>query len=228
MVLKQYFNIIWKRIWIPVLLVLVVTAVSLMVQQTPPPVYTATMRFIVGVEPERVPDAFNYDGYYAGISSEYVTDDFAVVVGSHAFAKDVNRHLADMQSSVNVSPGTIKGLFFAEKQHRILTLNLTWGNPDQLAEIGEAIALSLQQDGPKYLAQLTTFGGAVTMIDPPSFPVPVPIPLTQRLEIPVRVMLALGLGLAITFLLDYLDDQIHERADLEVMGLTVLAEISKK
>ncbi|MDM8527519.1 hypothetical protein QUF58_04835 [Anaerolineales bacterium HSG24] len=228
MVLKQYFNIVWKRIWIPVLLVVVVTAVSLWTQQTPELGYTATMRFIVGIEPERVPGTFNYDGYYAGVSSEYMTDDFAVVVESHAFAKDVNRHLVAMQSSVNVSPGTIKGLFFAEKQHRILTLNLSWGNPDQLAEIGEAIALALQQDGPKYLAQLTTFGGVITMIDPPSSPIPVPTPLTQRLDIPVRVLLALGLGLALTFLLDYLDDQIHQRADLEAMGLTVLAEISKK
>ena len=228
MVLKQYFNIVWKRIWIPVLLVVVVTAVSLWTQQTPAPVYTATMRFIVGVEPERVPDAFNYDGYYAGVSSEYVTDDFAVVVESHAFAEDVNRHLADMQSSVNVPPGTIKGLLFAEKQHRILTLNLSWGNPDQLAEIGQAIALALQQDGPKYLAQLTTFGGVITMIDPPSTPFPIPTPLSQRLDIPVRVILALGLGLALTFLMDYLDDQIHQRADLERLGLPVLAEISKK
>ncbi|MDM8521536.1 hypothetical protein QUF64_15940 [Anaerolineales bacterium HSG6] len=226
--LKQYFNIVWKRIWIPVLLVIVVTAVSLYTQQTPAPVYTATMRFIVGVEPERVPDTFNYDGYYAGVSSEYVTDDFAVVVESHAFAEDVNRHLADLQSSVNVPPGTIKGLLFAEKQHRILTLNLTWGNPDQLSEIGEAIALALAEDGPKYLAQLTTFGGVITMIDPPSTPFPIPTPLTQRLDIPVRVLLALGLGLALTFLMDYLDDQIHQRADVEVLGLTVLAEISKK
>jgi capsular polysaccharide biosynthesis protein len=225
MELKQYFNIVWKRAWIPVVLLIVVAGVSLMTQETPPPVYATSMRFIVGVKPERVPDEFNYDGYYAGVSSEYLTDDFTVVVSSHAFADDVNHHLAEMKSSVNVPSGTIQGVLSAEKQHRILTLNLTWNNPEQLAEIGEAITLALQNDGPKYLAQLTTFGGIITVIDPPSFPVPIPLSLTERLNLPVRLMLALGIGVASTFMLDYLDNRVQGRNELEAMGIAVLAEV---
>jgi len=228
MELKQYINIVWKRSWIPLLLLIVVGLISWVTYQEPPPVYTATMRFIVAVEPERLPDQFNYDGYYAGVSSEYVTDDFAIVVGSHAFAEDVNRHLQSLQSSVNVPPGTIQGLMGTEKQHRILTLSLAWEDPDQLAEIGSAVALAVQQDGPKYLTQLSSFGGRITVLDPPSFPAPIPPSLTQQLEIPLRLLLALCTGIALTFLLEYLDNRIHQRADVEALGVAVLAEVEKE
>jgi len=227
MELKQYFNIIWKRAWIPLLLLFVVAVVSLATRQTPSPTYTASMRFIVGVQAERLPNQFSYDGYYAGVSSEYIADDFSVVVGSEAFAKDVNRHLKEVGSTVQVPPGTIAGAVMTEKQHRILKLTLSWGNPDQLADIGQAIATTLEKDSPKYLSQLSTFGGVITMIDSPSTPAPVPMALTSRLELPVRLLLALGAGLALTFLLDYLDDSIKNRADLETLGINVLAEISK-
>ncbi len=225
MELKQYFFIIWKRIWIPTLLLVVVAIVSLATQRTPPPVYTAAMRFIVGVQPERLPNQFSYDGYYAGVSSEYIADDFSVVVGSELFAKDVNRHLMELGSAVQVSSGTIAGAVLTEKQHRILKLTITWGNPEQLTDIGKAIALTLEKDSPKYLSQLSTFGGVITMIDSPSSPWLVPPALTARLEIPVRLLLALAAGLALVFLLDYLDDSIQNKSDLELLGIIVLTEM---
>jgi capsular polysaccharide biosynthesis protein len=50
-------------------------------------------------------------------------------------------------------------------------------------------------------------------------------PAREQLEIPLRLALALAAGMALAFLLDYLDDAVRERADLERLGLAVLGEI---
>jgi capsular polysaccharide biosynthesis protein len=46
--------------------------------------------------------------------------------------------------------------------------------------------------------------------------------------LPVRLLLALAAGIALVFLLDYLDDSVRGRSELEAMGIAVLAEVPKK
>ncbi len=227
MELRQYWHILWQRAWIPVLLVVVVAAVSAFTTKTPPPSYTASMRFVVGVKPEQVPDQFNYDGYYAGVSSEFVADDLSVVVSSQEFAADVNRHLAEMGSGLQIPPNVLSGLTFADKQHRILQVTITWGNPDELQQIGQALVQAIQKDSPKYLAQLGTQGGQVVVIDRPLTPVPVPPSLSRKLDGPVRLLLALVAGVGLVFLLHYLDTSVQSAAELESLGIPVLAKIPR-
>lgn len=228
MELKQYWQIIWKRVWIPALLLAVVAAASLLTYQPPAPTYSTTMRFTVGVKPQEVNGQYSYDSYYAWLASEYLADDMTAIVSSQAFAADVNRRLAEMGSPVQIPAGSIGGVTLAEKQHRILRLNISWGNAAELADIARAIVAAMEQDSPKYLTQLGTPGALITVIDEPSPPAANPPSLTQRLNLPVRLLLALAAGLALVFLLDYLDDSIRGRADLEAMDIPVLAEIPKK
>ncbi|MBE7550392.1 MAG: hypothetical protein HS126_04850 [Anaerolineales bacterium] len=228
MELKQYWQIIWKRAWIPALLLVVVAVASLLTGQTPPPTYSTTMRFTVGVKPQELPDQYTYDSYYAWLSSEYLADDMTAIVSSQAFAADVNRRLAEMGSSVQIPPGSISGVTIAEKQHRILRLNLSWGNAAELADIAQATVRVMEEDSPKYLTQLGTPGALINVIDEPAPPAANPASLTQRLNLPVRLLLALAAGLALTFLLDYLDDTIRGRSELEALGIPVLAEVPRK
>ncbi len=228
MELKQYWQIIWKRAWIPILLVVVVTGASLLTRQTPPPTYSTTMRFTVGVKPQEVDGQYGYDSYYAWLASEYLADDMTEIVRSQAFAADVNRHLAEMDSDIRIPSNAVSGVTIAEKQHRILRVNVSWGHPDELATIGQAIVATMEEDSPKYLSQLGTPGGLVKVIDQPSVPALNPPSLTQRLDLPVRLLLALVAGLAMVFLLEYLDDSVRDRAELESMGIPVLAEVPKK
>ncbi|GIK38858.1 MAG: hypothetical protein BroJett011_26910 [Chloroflexota bacterium] len=228
MELKQYWQIIWKRAWIPALLLVVVAVASLLTGQTPPPTYSTTMRFTVGVKPQELPDQYTYDSYYAWLSSEYLADDLTAIVSSQAFAADVNRRLAEMGSSVQIPPGSISGVTIAEKQHRILRLNLSWGSAAELADIAQAIVRVMEEDSPKYLTQLGTPGALINVIDEPAPPAANPASLTQRLNLPVRLLLALAAGLALTFLLDYLDDTVRGRSELEALGIPVLAEVPKR
>jgi capsular polysaccharide biosynthesis protein len=123
----------------------------------------------------------------------------------------------------------IGGITFGEKLHRVLRLNVTWHNPEELAAIASAIVLAMEQDSARYLTELDAPGQAVlTVIDQPSAPAAIPRSLTERLQLPIRLALALAIGLALAFVLDYLDDSIRSRAELEAMDIPVLAEVPKK
>jgi capsular polysaccharide biosynthesis protein len=185
------------------------------------------MRFVVGIQPEQVSGQFNYDGYYAGISSEFVADDLSVIVNSQAFAEDVNRHLQEMGSPVQIPPGRISGLTFADKQHRILQVTITWKNEAELRDIGQAILLTIEEDSPRYLTQLGALGGLITVIDRPLNPTRVPLSLTQQLDLPVRLILAFIAGVGLVFLLHYLDTSVRNAEELEALGIVVLAEIPR-
>ncbi|MFQ5611578.1 MAG: hypothetical protein ACE5H9_05540 [Anaerolineae bacterium] len=230
MELRQYWLIIRKRIWIPVLLLGVVGGLSLALQFLRPdkPVYSTSMRFTVGVRPQEIEGEFNYDSYYAWLSSEYLADDFSAIVSSQAFAQDVNTHLAEMGSSLSVPSGVISGVTIAEKEHRILRVNVTWDDPGELADLSQAIITAIEQDGPRYFSPLGTPGALIKIIDQPSPPAPNPPSLTQRLDLPVRLLLALAAGIALVFLLDYLDTSVRNREEVETLGIPVLAEIPRK
>lgn len=228
MELKQYAAIVWRRIWIPLVLVVLVGAVSLFTGQTPPPSYSSSMRFTVGVRPQELPDQYTYDSYYAWLSSEYLVDDMTGLVSSQMFANDVNHHLQDMGSPVQIPPGSIGGVTIGGKQHRILSLTVNWGDPQELADISQAVVAAMEENSAGYLAQLGTAGALIRVIDEPSPPAQNPRSLTQRLDLPVRLLLALLAGVGLAFLLDYLDDSVCSRDELEAMGITVLAEVPKK
>ena len=119
MELKQYVYIIWKRAWIPVVLVVIVAVVSLLTASTPAPSYSTTMRFTVGVRPQETDEQYSYDSYYAWLASEYLVDDMTGLVSSQAFAADVNQHLQEMGSPVQIPPNSIGGVTIGGKQHRI-------------------------------------------------------------------------------------------------------------
>ncbi len=228
MELRQYWRIVRRRIWIPIVLVLVVAGISVFTAKAPTPSYTASLRFVVSVKPERAEGQFNYDGYYAGVSSEFIADDLSEIVRSQAFTEDVNRHLSQMGSALQIAPGALNGITFADKHHRILQINITWSNPDELQELGEAIIQAVEEDSPKYLQQFSTFGSVITVIDRPLNAAPVAPSLTQKLDWPIRLILALLAGIGLTFLLHYLDTSVQSAEELEALGISVLAEIPKK
>lgn len=223
MELKQYAHIVWKRVWIPLLLIVVVAIASLLTRTTPAPTYNMTMRFNVGIKPQANGE-YNYDGYYAWISSEYLTDNLTGLVSSQNFAGDVNRYLAETGSALQIPAGIIS----AENQHRILRLNISWGNAAELAEITQAIGQAMESHALSYFPQSSEAGATITMIDAVGPFETTASSLRQQLDLPVRLLLALGAGIALTFLLDYLDDSVRGKAELEDMGIAVLAEVPKK
>lgn len=217
MELRQYWRIVLRRLWMVILLVAVVLGASLALRSPRPVLFQASMRFNVGLEPEsKGGDYYSYDRYYAWLASEYLIDDLTEVVKSAAFAEAVSRELPD----INFGAGTIT----ADKKHRIMTVRIVWGNEEELRSIAEATVRVIQEQSGDFFGQLGDKEPDIRLIDPPSI-APAPRSLKEKLDLPIRLILALLAGLALTFLLDYLDDTVRDRAELEAMGIEVLGEI---
>lgn len=223
MELREYWRILWRRWWLIAGLLLLVLVGSLVYRPHPIPMYQATMRFTIGVSPETDPERLTMDPLYSAyLASEYIADDFTEIVRSESFAGDVTAKLAGQ--GIQVPPGVIQGFTVAEKQHRILTVQIAWPDEAQLRAIAEAAAETLQEQNAKYFRQLGSEGAEVYVIDPPTI-VPLGISLKDRLEIPVRLALALLAGVGLAFLLHYLDNTVHEPEEVESLGISVLGRI---
>ncbi|MBC7315162.1 MAG: hypothetical protein H5T70_01905 [Chloroflexi bacterium] len=223
MELRLYWRIVRRRLWIIVLLLAIVLAHYVFMRSPSPSVYTASMRFVVGIRPEAGQgEYYRYDRYYTWLTAEYLLDDLAEVVKSAAFARDV-ANLAGL----DVPVGAIQGATSAGKLHRILSVHITWPNAPELERIANAVVEVLTVQGAKYFAQLATDEATVAVIDPPSI-APVGPSLRQRLDLPLRLILALGVGVGLAFLWDYLDDTVRSRADLAALGVPLIGEIPKR
>jgi capsular polysaccharide biosynthesis protein len=223
MELRQYWRIVYKRLWIVIALVAIVLVSSLVFRPRPPALYQTSMRFTVAVEPEsRGGDYYAYDRYYTWMASEYLVDELTEIVGSEAFARAVSEELAN--SGLEFPTGDLHGSLGADRKHRILTLHITWGGQAELEEIANAASKVLQKRSADFLGQLGTTDADIRLIDPPVV-FPAGRSLKEKLDLPIRLFLAFLAGVALTFLLDYLDDTVRDRAKVEVMGLAVLGEI---
>ncbi len=228
MELRSYWAIIRRRWWLPVILI-ALTALWWLAAHRPwqprPVTYVTSLSFSVGVRPEpRTGDYYTYDRYYTWLASEYLVDDLSEVVRRSEFARAVSRRLADR--GITVPPGAIQGSTQAGKLHRVLTLSITWGDPDQLAAIADAAAAVLGEEAGAFLPQTMADDVEAHLIDRGAI-VPVGPSPRERLDLPLRLFLGLVAGIALAFLLDYLDDSVRGPADLEALGITVVGEIPR-
>jgi capsular polysaccharide biosynthesis protein len=226
MELRQYWHIVWKRIWIPALLFGLVLVVSLALHSPSPPQYQASGRVLVDVPPLEAIEGMGFDPRLtAPQATEYLVDDFTQFVSSQAVAEAVGKRLADQ--GIQVPPGSIQSSTASEQVHRVVTIRVTWDNPDEAIAVLAAAIEVLQQDAPAFFGRLGLEQPQVTLFDGPSVS-PVPPSLTERLDLPVRLLLALLAGVAMCFLLNYLDDSIRGREELEDMGIRVLTEVPRR
>jgi|YNPNPStandDraft_1061719.scaffolds.fasta_scaffold21221_2 capsular polysaccharide biosynthesis protein len=228
MELKMYWRIVRRRWWLPIGLAAAVLLFSLASNRPwapRPAVYRATMRFNVGVQPERIPGVYTYDRYYAMMASEFLVDDLGEVVRSSAFAEAVSRKLAER--GIAVPAGAIGASTQPGKLHRIFTVYITWSDEAQLRAIADAVAATLTTGSAEFFAQFTPAEADIRLIDAPTIG-RVGRSAREQLDLPLRVLLALTAGVALAFLLDYLDDSVRAADDLERLGLGVIGEIPRR
>jgi len=218
MELRLYWQIVWRRVWLVVALVGIVAVVTVVTYHPPAPIYAATLRFNVGLLP--VPPAgadYTYNPLDTWMASEYLMDDLASAVRGGAFA-------AAVQDRLGADAPHLAGAFGAATEHRVLTVSITWGDAAQLADIANATVAVLVEDSGDFVGPLGDARPVLRLIDPPVV-FPVGRSLKQKLDIPLRLGLAFLAGVALTFLLDYLDTSLRDRAEVEALGLSVLGEI---
>ena len=225
MELRQYWTIVRRWWWIPSLLVVLVAAITLATQrpwQSSSPLYTTSLSFSVGLEPEQ--PGGGEENYYVALASEYLIDDLAEVVRGSEFAAAVSERLE--KQGVTVPAGALQGSTQAGKLSRILTVSSVWGNPEELAAIADAVVATIEANAADFMPRLFAQNGAAYLINRGSVGEVGPS-LRQRLDLPVRLLIALVAGIGLAFLLDYLDNRIRERQDVERLGLTIVGEIPR-
>ena len=221
MELIRYWQIVRKRWWLIAALVAIVGVVSLLTYDwSPPPRFTASLRFNVGIEPVPPVDAdYVYNPLDTWRSAEYLMDDLASAVRGAEFARRVAARLD--QEDVNLA-----GAFGAATEFRVLTVSVLWGDAEQLARIVNAAAVVLDQESGELVGPLGDARPVLRLIDPPVV-VPVGQSLADKLDIPIRLGLAVLAGVAGAFLLDYIDVSVRRDDELEDMGIAVLARIPR-
>jgi capsular polysaccharide biosynthesis protein len=228
MELREYWRIIARRWWLPVGLAVLVAAMTLAAQrpwQPRPASYTAGMRFNVGIKPERIPGVYTYDRYYTMLTSEYLVDDLGEIVRSQAFAAAVSQRLA--AQGLTIPAGAIGASTQPGKLHRIMTINVSWPNENELRAIANAVAATLTQSSSDFFSQFSADEADIRQIDAPVVSA-VGLPAREQLDLPLRVLLALAAGVGLAYLLDYLDRSVRDRSEVEALGLTVLSEIPRR
>jgi protein tyrosine kinase modulator len=218
MELRQYWRIIWRRWWLIVVLLAVVLIVSLVTYRSPAPVYQASMRFAIGIEGDGPVNAISGEGRSdTWLASEYLADDLSEVLKGGDMAAKVSD-----QVGFPVPAGTI----WAGREHRIMSVTITWGDPDQVQKIAEAVGAIVQDGGAGYFPQLAGVQAEAVLIDGPAVG-QVGRSLKDKLDLPIRLFVALVAGIALAFLWDYLDASVRDRAELEALDLRVLGEIPR-
>lgn len=227
MELRQYLAVLRRRWWLIVALPALVLAFSLATYTPPAPTYQYVIRLLVGVEPLETDDVrLDTDPRLAAAqASEFIADDLSVLVTETAFAQAVNQRLpAEMQ----IPAGALAGQTVADKQHRVLTLRITWGNADQLDLMGAAVVTTLREEGDAFLPLLGAPRSRIDVIGEHG-PIQVGPGLRQKLDIPLRILIATIAALVLAFVWDYLDDSVRTREEAQdLLRCPVLAEVPRQ
>ena len=223
MELRQYWKFVLRRWPLMVIPAVVVLGVGLITYESAAPVYNAGVRFISGQVPGEATDISDEQRYYSWLTSEYIVNGLTDWVRGGTFATAVSQKLAEQ--GVNVPAGTFP--VAADNTRSMLTLSITYPDPEVLGVIMEAAMVVLTEENAGALPQL---GGETAVLVQLDMPVVTPIApsLRSRLELPLRVVMAVVVGVGLALLVEYLDPTIRDRDELAVLELTILGEIPKK
>ena len=221
MELRAYGAVLKRHARLIAVITLAALVVSIAMALRGPSAYTASMRLAISVVPDpRVGDFFKFDSYYSVLTSEYLADDLSELLRSEAFAADVSAEMGN-----TVEPEAIVNLTSTKKTHRLLDVQIVSGNPQQAMAIAEAYERVLNTKLSEYLAFLQANNGFVRIVNRPTVARTNTLPLTAA-EVGLRTMAALIGAVGLAFLLEYIDDRLRDRRQVEsFLGTKVLAEI---
>ncbi|MGE3269560.1 MAG: YveK family protein [Chloroflexota bacterium] len=221
MELRAYGAVLRRHAWMIGLITLAALIVSVVLAFRGPTAYTATMRLAVSVVPDpRVGDYFKFDSYYSVLTSEYLADDLSELLRSEAFASDVSDELGQ-----TIKPEVIVDLTRTKKTHRLLDIQIASNDYDSALAIAQAYERVIDAKLSEYLAFLQANNGFVRIVNRPKVTRTNSLPLTAA-EIGLRTMAGLVGAVGLAFLLEYLDDRLRDRRQVEsFLGTKVLAEI---
>lgn len=224
MELGNYWAILQRRWWLVVTPALVVALYTAATYTRPTPAYQIVMRFAAGTEPAGLSE--DYDRYYPWLTSEYIANGLADVAETGAFAQAVAVRLAD--EGLTIDPTAIRNAIATDNTQSILFVYLTWPDAEQSIAVANAVAAEVTTNGAAYFPQLEGIEPAARLLDKPQPAALAPSLRAQLLGPGVKIGIALVAGAALAFLWHYFDPTVHTAAEIESLGIGVLAQIPKQ
>jgi capsular polysaccharide biosynthesis protein len=225
MELRRYWKILRRR-WLLVLVpAIVVLVVGLLTYKPPVQAYNAGVRFLVGQVPAAGTELRDEQRYYNWLTSEYIVNGLTDWVRGGGFAEEVSAYLA--QQGYEIPAHAIQGGLAADNARSMLTISLTYGDADSLAQMMDGVIFILISENAQALPQLGGDTAVLTQLDQPVVN-PLPSTIRSQLDLPLRIILALAAGVGLALLVEYLDPTIRDRQETEELGLQVLGEIPRK
>lgn len=229
MELIAFWQMIKRRWWLialPAAVALVLTLPRLADVVAPPATYGTQLRLTVAAPPdadlESLATPYEDTAYVPWLASEYVVVNMPAWITSDAFAAEVERVLDEGGGDI---PGDdLRRAFAADSFRSILTLYVGWDDAEELRRISAAAVTVLQTRTQTYFPQFAAQPAQVVPLDEIEVNQTAP-PITARITPLIRIMIGLAAGVGLAALAEYLDDTIYARAEVEALGLTVLADI---
>jgi len=221
MELRQMVKIIFRRWWLVAAPVLVVAAYAAVAYVPPGPLYQVVMRFAAGTKPAGLSE--DYDRYYPWLASEYIANGLADVAETGVFAEAVAVRLGEPDLATGIRPAIV-----TDNSQSILIVYLTWPDAERIVAVAEAISAELTNNGAAYFPQLEGVEPSVRLLDAPAPILLAPGLRTQLMGPAIKIGLAFVVGVSLALLWHYLDPTVREAAELESLGLGVLAEIPRR
>ncbi|MBN2471234.1 MAG: hypothetical protein JXN59_10955 [Anaerolineae bacterium] len=175
----------------------------------------------LGGEEETYEDA----RYMPWIAAEQLIDALTMWSRTSTFAEEVRLKAAGR--GLDLPENALLGIFAADNSQMVMRLYITWRDPAQLETIAYAALDVLQTENARYFPPLEDLPAAVVPLDAPVIG-PLAPPLIARLQPLTKVLVALAAGLLLAALVEYVDDALRSRDEIETaLDIAVLGEIPR-
>ncbi|GAB4548238.1 MAG: hypothetical protein OHK0023_10980 [Anaerolineae bacterium] len=227
MELRMLWGVITRRWWLIALPTVVAAVLSLPVLGSvlsPSIQYRVVLRFTAAQPPQDTP-SFEESSYISWLGSEYAIINLAAWLRTESFARETAQILKAKNQNINEE--ALRSAIAADSVRSILTMYLTWDDPNQLEAIASAASEALRLKSGDYFPQLAQQPARIVALDDVII-TPLGAGLTDRIAPLLRLLIGLAAGIGLAFLAEYLDPTLRSRHELEGLGIQVLAEIPRR
>lgn len=222
MEIKQYFNIIKKRLWLVLLIIVVITVgTGVYAYMTNSPQYSATAKLVVNSSPTAGEDSTTAN--IGAINSNIqLIKTYKEIIKTPAIMNKVVKEYPDLNANASQLINQVS--VNAVNETQVMSVSVVDTSYESAAKKVNAIAAVFQREIPT----LMNFDNIIILDKAdPGVSTP-PITTSPMLFVLIALVLSVVVGIAIAFLLEYMDDSIKSEEDIrDVLGMPVLGVIAK-
>jgi len=206
MELKVYLRALWRRWPIILIVPLIVGCLSVFQESVRDTTYSthAKLRIIS----EQLPGDFtSYPLDDNFVASEFAIDDMVAAVRGNVFAAAVAERVRG--AGLDVSGGDVQSAMTVTREHRVLTVNFRSTDAQRAEIIAREATAELEESAFDYIGVSSPEENSIVrVIDYPGGAGP--DTSRARLLLILQLIVAVGAGVLLAYLVDYLDDSLHD------------------